>query len=545
MLQEVIYEEMAERGSSPRQSMSSSLQSFCLSFRGQPDFTPAVSPACSVQTLNNVGHKSFREFLFMTLPLIVHPVIILRLLAHKMFGNMIRRKNIRSADAKLKPPREDISNAEVKCPPRSISETTKLFDTGNSLQPVPNHNASKSVSDSQSRFTASAVSNSKSTGSNSANEQMGTNMALRAIGESLVTPLEMNIHPRSYTVSEHKPVCATQSDSVPGSKPKLFRWQSKKQLTKSQHSISAGSLVNEDTSTMELDGATTGSSHDIDILAFQRELINLPTFVMDTPLDVSPVFSRSSSVPENLAGRLNPTIGSLGQLSAHNSRKRLSKSGCGSDQAMSSLVHSGSAVAITMTDPNHNDSVFFLPSEESTTDTPEDSMANIIVHFDPPQSPLLSSASGSGSPHAFEFPGPGQSFGNNLLQPGAATNNLLTTPGGTKSQSEDVKLHNLASNVPDTAVEVHDSKASSSRPEALRISPIASPINEVPVAHQAVLRVIETWISVCRADLEGTQLVVHEMRDFLKKLSVLGPEYKIWCQKILSELQLEVGLFLV
>ncbi|WAR21460.1 hypothetical protein MAR_015434 [Mya arenaria] len=412
VIEEFVYEEMSDRSASPRQSISSSLQSFCLSFRGHHDFTtPAVSPACSVQTLNQVGYKSFREFLFMTLPLVVHPVVILRLLAHKMFGNMIRRKNFRSQNAKLKPPKEDLLGAEVMCPPRSYSESSKYRENTLKLQPVPK--AEKPSPESQSRSSTSANSNSKSTCSNGTSDQMGTNMALRAI------------------------------------------------------------VANEKSSIAAEEGAS-GSTHDVDIIAFQRELINLPTFVMDTPLDVSPVFSRSSSVPENLAGRLNPTLGSLGQLSSHNSRKRLSKSGCGSDQAVSTLVHSGSAVAITMTDPNHKDSVFFMASEESTTNTPEDSMANIIVHFDPPQSPLLSSASGSGSPHAFDFP-PGQAFGNNLLQPGSPMNNLLTTsPTGSQkgSPEEQPMSNNAVCGLADTNAEVTDSKASLCRPDALKISPI-------------------------------------------------------------------------
>ncbi|KAH3786902.1 hypothetical protein DPMN_165017 [Dreissena polymorpha] len=319
----------------------------------------------------------------------------------------------------------------------------------------------------------------------------------------LFTPLELNIHPRSNTISDHKTVCATQSDSIRGSKPRLFRWQSKKLLSKSQVSVSATNLTRENSLKLKIEEneAETGSSRDVDIIAFQRELINLPTFVMDLPLDVSPVFSRSSSVPENLAGRLNPTLGSLCQLSAHSSRKRLSKSGCGSDQAVSTLVHAGSAVAITMTDPNQNDSVFFLASDGSTTD----SIANIIVHFDPPQSPIISSASGSGSPQTFEFPG--LPFGNNLLQPGSANNNLLaTTSAGMKGLPDDMSaIHIITRTLPELSPDISDAKTSSStgRPDALRISPAASPVAEMPVAHQGVLKVIETWIAVCPSDLEG------------------------------------------
>ncbi|XP_053407871.1 uncharacterized protein LOC123546334 isoform X3 [Mercenaria mercenaria] len=534
VIEEVICEDLEDRNVSPRMSVSSSVQSFCWTFKGHHDFTtPAVSPTCSVQTLNNVGYKSFREFLLMTLPLIVHPVITLRLLAHKMFGNMIRRKNVRSQDAKLKPPTEENINAEVKCPPRSNSEGAKCFEQR--LNAKQQQKLSASAASEQRDRSKTIVVYTKHVNACS-NDANGTNLALRAIGESLVTPLEMNIHPGPSPVTEHRQVCATQSESFKDSKPRLFRWQSKKLLSKSQTSIRS-----QDDSLLLKKDTEQASTHDVDIIAFQRELINLPTFVMDTPLDISPVFSRSSSVPENLAGRLNATTGSLCQLSAHSSRKRLSKSGCGSEQAVSSLVHSGSAVAITMTDVNHHDSVFYLPSEESTTDTPDDSVANIIVHFDPPQSPMLSSA--SGSPHTFDFPPP--AFGNNLLQPLNNTNNssILNNNITTKapaSMSED--HHNVLATLAERNADVSDSKNSLIRPDILRISPITSPINEMPIAHQGVLRVIETWISVCKSDLEGTQLVVHEMRDFLKKLSVLGPEYKVWCQKILGALHLEEKL---
>ena len=529
--QEFVYEDLEDRNISPRMSMSSSLQSFYMSYKGHHNFTtPAVTPSCSVQTLNNVGYKSFREFLLMTLPLIVHPVIILRLLAHKMFGNMIRRKNIRSQDTKLKPPKEDISNAEIKCPPRSNSESSKYFE-----QRMQQKNA-KLAMESQSRANTNGSSNNKhNNNSNMNSEQLGTNLAIKAIGESLVTPLEMHIHSRTGAVPEHKPLCASQSESLRGSKPKLFRWQSKKHLSKSQVSLT---MSPDEPFVIKVEAKE--SNNDVDIVAFQRELINLPTFVMDTPLDISPVFSRSSSVPENLAGRLNPTLGSLCQISVHSSRKRLSKSGCGSDQAVSSLVHAGSTVAITMTDPNHKNSVFFLPSEDSTTNTPDDSMANIIVHFDPPQSPLLSSA--SGSPHGFDFSNV-TTGSRNFLQPGSVTNNTVNGNLNSVSSVKQGSLEEprLVKALSEANIESSASKTSLSRPDMLRISPMASPINEMPIAHQAVLKVIETWITVCPTDLEGAQLVVLEMRDFLKKLSVLGTEYKVWCQKILNELQLEVS----
>lgn len=67
---------------------------------------------------------------------------------------------------------------------------------------------------------------------------------------------------------------------------------------------------------------------------------------------------------------------------------------------------------------------------------------------------------------------------------------------------------------------------------------------EIPKPHLGVLKVIETWIKVCSNDLDCSSLIIHEMRDFLRKISVLGHEYKAWCQKIGSCLHLEVQTFL-
>ena len=508
-----------DKTASPIISLSSSIQSLCV-LKSQSDLTtPPVSPACSVQTLIHLSQHSFREFLLMTLPMIVHPVIILRLLAHKMFGNMIRRKNWVSQESKLKPPKEEDLNGEKMCPPRSYSEGKKGLSESKKTKDI--HGLEFDVTNQTGTFMATPPSN---------NNQNGTNLALKAIGESLVTPLELNI--ASCKLKEHKPLTLTQSDSEKGSKPRLFKWQSKKHLSKSQMNVSES----EDDSILAKLDLEHSPNHDVDILAFQRELINLPTFVMDTPMDISPVFSRSSSVPDNLASRLNP-VASLCQLSTHSSRKRLSKSGHGSEIALSAMVHSGSIVTITKTDVDHRDSsLFFFPPGESTTDTPEDeSIANIIVHFDPPQSPLLSSA--SQSPQAFEFP-PTNIPVTNHLQPAAAAQGA-TSSGGTllpKSTSNELSLSTIPF--------IKDSEGIESRNSLIKSdfrSPIHSPINDMPAAHKSVIKVLETWIRVSRSDLENSVIVVHEMRDFLKKLSALGPEYKLWSQKFTGALHLEVS----
>ena len=42
--------------------------------------------------VNDLRKRSFREFFFHALPLVVQPIIVVRLICHKVFGNMLQRK---------------------------------------------------------------------------------------------------------------------------------------------------------------------------------------------------------------------------------------------------------------------------------------------------------------------------------------------------------------------------------------------------------------------------------------------------------------------
>ncbi|KAK3593089.1 hypothetical protein CHS0354_038127 [Potamilus streckersoni] len=553
IIKEAVMEEM-ETDPQPSIYLSASLQSLQAlkgthkngsNYRHQ-FLSPVVSPTCSIKSLTDLNNRSFREFLFMALPIVVHPVIILRLLAHKMFGNMIRKKNLNAQDSKLKPPpqREEEILMEEKCPPRPTrcnsvgSKTVRVepqsvgivqgkefiptlkIETGSSKQvDIPSRKCF--VSHHKVIYT---------------NSQNGTKMALRAIGESLVSPLEMKINStptpsnsRKYSTQVASPGISSP-DGSKGSKPRLFRWPSKKQLSNSAshlHRNSITSLASDEGSKSKAE-----SEHDVDIAAFQRALINLPTFVMETPMDVSPVFSRSSSVPENLASRLNPNSGSLSKLSANSLHKRLTKCVSGSEQGVCSLAHTSSIVAITMTDMDR-DSFGSFRQNESTTNTPNESLANIIVHFDPPGSPLVSSA--SQSPLTFEFPS--QPFGNavNQLSPTVTNSNCVK-----QSNSQPCQAVSTSSTTDATAdLTLISTKALHTLPDLRKTSPSTSPVSDIPSHHRGVLKVIETWVSVSHADLEGCVLVVQEMREFLRKLSALGVEYKVWAQKISGALHLE------
>ena len=124
-----------------------------------------------------------------------------------------------------------------------------------------------------------------------------TQLALRAIGHSLANPFDSSAGNANQHSSESNTSNAISSPESSGeikgsnSKSRFFHL-SKKHLCKSQSNVSNhhhDSITSLDEETKLV--VHTPSESDIDIVAFQRELINLPTFVMDTPAtDVSPIF---------------------------------------------------------------------------------------------------------------------------------------------------------------------------------------------------------------------------------------------------------------
>ena len=68
----------------------------------------------------------------------------------------------------------------------------------------------------------------------------------------------------------------------------------------------------------------------------------------------------------------------------------------------------------------------------------------------------------------------------------------------------------------------------------------SSPLCDVSVQHQGIMRVIETWIDVCPLDLDGSKMVRKETKDFLKKMSSLGPLYRQWALSMHARLRLDV-----
>jgi hypothetical protein len=219
--------------------------------------------------------------------------------------------------------------------------------------------------------------------------------------------------------------------SSSGGSRNFFRWSGKK-MSKSHANVA---VLTQQDSIISQDQSTCSSVGDVDIAAFQRELINLPTFVMDTPpVDVSPVFSRCSSVPENLTGRNRSSSalgGSSGKLDAfavdadspeHTmaATARFVLSGglnsSGDTLGEDSLCSSDALVRITTTDADDIDKhkpkrrrrkhIQHIQQTETDIDSPAGAeLTNIVVHFEAPSSPQPSTTS-SQSPEGttFQFP---------------------------------------------------------------------------------------------------------------------------------------------
>ncbi|KAL8616522.1 hypothetical protein ACOMHN_036554 [Nucella lapillus] len=524
--------------------------------------SPFLSPSDSMEFLHDLNHQSFREYVFSGLPMVVHPIIILRLLAHKLFGNMIRRKTLTS-DTKLKPPKVDDKMPE--CPPRRElgpfppreEGRDSLVRKRNISHPCPPITPlSHPLERDDTIYDIAEVNETSSTPGgkpapchNHVQSKNGsTKLALKSMVESLVTPLDLTVISHNTDSVGSPPVTASGDPPDSGNEMKnsssrtFFRWSSKKRLSKSHANVA---VLTQQDSLASQDQSTSSSVGDVDIAAFQRELINLPTFVMDTPpMDVSPVFSRCSSVPENLAARNSKpgsTVGgSSGKLEAfeedtdseHNAP--LAKFVLSEDGAERLSLHGGhpeSLVTITTTNMDYASDDQGGPSDvDSPTGEGEGGVANIVVHFEAPSSPQPSTTSQSPDAVHFQFP-PASALPPTSASSPTTHNNFLSphqeygaTTFGFPGPSVSSSTHTMVQS-PLTVV--------SDRASVCTLRPAGSTAtSDIPAEHRGVLKVFETWVSKGHIDLDGNSVLALETRDFLRKLSVLGHDYKAWCQKM-------------
>ena len=373
----------------------------------------ACSPCGAVDDLLDGGGGDRRPFLleyfFHALPLVVHPVVVLRLFCHKVFGNMLRRKTVTQAggirtpspdrNSLTPPPFVESETCPVWSPP-TTANTTAVAAAAESNESASggggatggcrvtattsssaHHQSSRhhrkgpnvhvhitapldklrsSVAGPASGAAAAADSiaideefrlhrrRTRRAGSmdkhllrigsakrRSVNAAM--TLAIKSIGDSLMQPFELNVSP---------PAVAAMNESTAdgrGGKRAFFRFPSLRKRSRSQGYIArftdstdsillgaanGGSRASSNASLANVAGVCGGvggntkPAIDAEIKDFQRELINLPIFEVDTRHstataaataaaaaaaatahladDDSPTMSRFSSVPDQL-----------------------------------------------------------------------------------------------------------------------------------------------------------------------------------------------------------------------------------------------------
>ena len=152
------------------------------------------------------------------------------------------------------------------------------------------------------------------------NRNAAMSLAIKAIGDSLVTPLDLNISPPLFSDADLE--CGK-------SKKNVFRFPSVKKKSKSQGHIAGLSQSFDDTLGMESSAQSLSKCPMNDIRELEKELINLPTYEVDPKrinLSTSPLLSRSNSVPEHLSAVSSPApqvstvcpFPGINQLAKHN-----------------------------------------------------------------------------------------------------------------------------------------------------------------------------------------------------------------------------------
>ena len=199
-------------------------------------------------SIEDLTKKPFLEYFFHAVPLVIHPVIILRLLCHKVFGNMLRRKtqysphNLSppcvSSDKEAYPHMPSSSDGEQSRDGGGVFESSRIISKRRSRKRMNLHvQIASPWSDSDDdedtrrrrrvRRRAGSMDKHLLRMSSMKHHNGTMSLAIKAIADSLVTPLDLSLSP---------PPRASDlgfGDSIRSKKP-IFRFPSvKKRISKS------------------------------------------------------------------------------------------------------------------------------------------------------------------------------------------------------------------------------------------------------------------------------------------------------------------------
>ena len=308
--------------------------------------TSSVSHVGGHQRDSATYHRPFADCFFDTVPLIVHPIIVLRLLCHKMFGGMLRRRKTSTlqsgAAASSSPDRNSLTPPPIieteQCPPA----WTTTDSTAAPSRPHRKSNVHVHITVPDAAAAASSVAaqlddefkaprrRTRRAGSmdkhllrvgsakrrRSVQAVMG--LVMKTIGDSIQQPLDIDEGAAALTAAGETPNTEDRRWRV------FFRLPSLRKRSQSQGYIASSTRIDGSTdsvvclhrsSTTSISGTATSRPDESEIKDFQKMLINLPIYEVDThcsPLlnadgrgDAGSVagglsMSRFSSVPDQL-----------------------------------------------------------------------------------------------------------------------------------------------------------------------------------------------------------------------------------------------------
>nr|XP_045618556.1 uncharacterized protein LOC123770570 isoform X4 [Procambarus clarkii] len=519
--------------------------------------------------------RRFLSCLMLGLPLVLHPVIFLRLLLHRLLTSMhhltkwkscTSRSSWTSYSSEVFRARSRTSSSETDASTlrkrRRVNLTLDFAEACPEEPAPPEHversRVSPAVLRANSEEAPSKHHHRKASTPGSALSGPGSGRRLRdtlaAISTNDVSvTLQQLLPSRLRAADSHNSISSSSKGTTPSGSPSFFQKRSfrfsslHKKRSKSVHDQinSSGSTPNIAQSRDDL------TLCEEDIVAFQRQLQNLPSYErlddQDLPPTPPPFRQRSRSVPrvtfESMSTLLVPRPTPIGR-----SPTATSELHTGLLSAQLTLPPSPHLSPTTHLSPHHFASPLLSPSHSAHNiaastplhspgiGSPRNLGSPASSHVSPvsqrPNSPFLSPGSPY-SPHSIPSP----RLRSPALSPIAPPTNYAAVAG----MEEALPLSALPSCLQARGGGGGEDLRGSSRSSSVtptRYRRFDSPVYivvDIPAVHRAVLLCVEEWLQCGGVQVEGNPTVAKELSEFLARVGQCGAPYQQWCDDLRAQ----------